>query len=72
MNNLSGARKNGNTVSKRSGHSHINGIHYYTLKAVVDNSGPENSAYAIAEVAANGDIAVTGYRRAVSMQLAEA
>ncbi len=54
------------------GHSHINGIHYYTLKAVVDNSGPENSAYAIAEVAANGDIAVTGYRRAVSMQLAEA
>ncbi len=47
-------------------YSYIKGIHYYTLRAVVEESGPENSAYAIADVAANGDITVTGYRRAVS------
>lgn len=50
-------------------HTHIHGIHYYTLKAVVDNSGPENSAYAIAEVGANGDVTVTGYRKAVSVRM---
>jgi len=53
----------------KGAHSHINGIHYYTLKAMVDGTGPENSSYAIADVARNGDITVTGYRKAVSVGL---
>jgi len=57
------------------GHNHagdynrINGIHYYTLKALVEGSGPKNNSYAIVDVKRNGDILVTGYRRAVSKKL---
>ncbi len=50
-------------------HREIEGIHYYTLKGLVDGSGEENNSYAVAEVRSNGDIAVTGYRRAVSKEL---
>ncbi len=57
------------------GHHHegrytqINGIHYYTLKALVEGQGEGNNSYALVEV--NGDPAsrVVGYRRAVSMTL---
>lgn len=49
-------------------HSLIHGIHYYTLRAVVEGSGPENSSYAIASVFPDG-IEVTGYRRAESLSL---
>ena len=52
------------------GHRQVNGIHYYTLKAVVEGSGAENNAYALVEVHPGLDITVTGYRRAVSMELA--
>ena len=45
------------------GYSYINGIHYYTLKALVEGSGKENNAYAIVEVHKNYDIVITGYRR---------
>ncbi len=48
------------------GYSQINGIHYYTLKALVEGSGKENNAYATVEVKRNGDIVVRGYRKAVS------
>ena len=41
----------------------INGIHYYTIPAAVEGSGPENSAYVIMKVQNNGDINMTGYRR---------
>ncbi len=47
----------------KGGHHEINGIHYYTMKAVVDNSGPENNSYAILEVNRSGDLTVKGYRR---------
>lgn len=50
-------------------YSNIAGIHYYTLKALVEGSGPENNSYAIAEVLPDGSIAITGYRKAVSKQL---
>jgi len=50
-------------------YSFINGIHYYTLKAVVEGSGPENNAYAVVDVHPNLNLTVTGYRRAVSMEL---
>ncbi len=51
-------------------HSQIEGIHYYTLKAVVEGPGEEDNAYAIVEVRPDGCIIVTGYRKAVSRQLA--
>ena len=51
------------------GYSFINGIHYYTLKAVVEGSGPENNAYAVVDVHPGLNLTVTGYRRAVSMEL---
>ena len=50
-------------------YSNIAGIHYYTLKALVEGSGPENNSYAIAEVHPDGSIIITGYRKAVSKQL---
>jgi predicted phosphodiesterase len=60
------------------GHNHagyyslIEGIHYYTLKAMVDGSGGENSAYAIVEVKADNSIVVTGYRKAMSKKMMRA
>ncbi len=50
-------------------YSHINGIHYYTLKGMIEGHGVGNSAYAIVEVHPDGDVAVTGYRKAPSMEL---
>jgi alkaline phosphatase len=57
------------------GHHHagdyslINGIHYYTLIAVVEGAGFENSAYAIIEIDSESNITVTGYRQAESKEL---
>jgi predicted MPP superfamily phosphohydrolase len=51
------------------GYSLINGIHYYTLKSVIEGSGLENSSYAIVEADASFNLAVTGYRRAESRRL---
>jgi len=53
-----------------AGHySHIEGIHYYTLKAMVEGSGEKNNSYAIVDVSVENNIAVTGYRRAESKNL---
>jgi hypothetical protein len=59
------------------GHHHeggyrcIDGIHYYTLRAMVEGHGPDNSSYAIVEIRQpNGNVIVTGYRTAPSMELA--
>ena len=54
------------------GYSLIEGIHYYTLKAVVEGPGPENNSYAIVEVRPDMSIAITGYRKAVGKQFAPA
>jgi hypothetical protein len=57
------------------GHDHggrhrvVNGIHYYTLKAVIEGSGEDNNAYAVVEIHKGGDMTVTGYRKAVSEKL---
>jgi predicted phosphodiesterase len=53
-------------------YSRIKGIHYYTLKALVEGPGPENNSYAIIEVRPDMSITVTGYRKAVDKQLAPA
>lgn len=65
----------GKVLAVFQGHRHtggyalIRGIHYYTLKAMVEGSGAENSSYAIVEVDGQGNITVTGYRRAESRQM---
>ncbi|MBD0404929.1 metallophosphoesterase [Flammeovirga sp. EKP202] len=47
----------------------INNIHYMTMIAQVDYSGPENNSYSIIDVMENGEIQVSGFRRAVSKHL---
>ena len=57
------------------GHDHpgaynqVNGIHYYTQKAVVEGSGDIHNAYTIVAVDAAMNMTVTGYRMAVSKDL---
>ena len=65
--------KSGKVAAVFQGHVHegqyhlINGIHYYTLKALVEGSGKENNSYAIVSVYPDM-IKVKGFRRAESMQ----
>jgi len=54
------------------GHNIIEGIHHYTLKAMVDGSGKKNSSYAVVEITPERNIVVTGYRIAVSLDLPKA
>jgi predicted phosphodiesterase len=66
---------NKNVLAAFHGHNHvgnyslIEGIHYYTLKAVIEGSGEENNAYAIVEIY-DDRVVVTGYRKAVSTTMA--
>jgi hypothetical protein len=53
-------------------HTVLNGIHYYTLRAIIEGTGETNNAYAVVEVGANLDITVTGFRRAVSLRMEHA
>jgi predicted phosphodiesterase len=65
----------GKVLSVFQGHLHqgsysqIEGIHYYTLQAVVEGQGSENNAYAIVEVHPDNTITVTGYGKAPSREL---
>jgi alkaline phosphatase len=51
------------------GHSHqndlkdINGTHYCTLVAMIEGAGAENNGYSVLELAADGTIRLTGFRR---------
>jgi len=51
------------------GYSQIGGIYYYTLRAMVENSGQENNSYAVIEVHTDGSISICAYRKAVDMEL---
>lgn len=51
-------------------YSHINGLHYYTLKGMIEGHGEDNNAYAIVEVQSDQNITITGYRKATSVELA--
>lgn len=61
--------QSGNVVAVIQGHYHhgrracINGIPYITLPSMVDGSGPENNAYAIASLYPDGKMTVEGYGR---------
>jgi predicted phosphodiesterase len=65
--------RSGKVAAVFQGHFHegqyrfINGIHYYTLKALVDGEGAGNSSYALVEITPV-NIRVKGFRRAESMQ----
>jgi predicted phosphodiesterase len=65
----------GKVLAVFQGHHHsgsyrnIAGIHYYTLKALVAGSGLDNNSYAVTEIHPDGNITVTGYRKAESRQL---
>jgi hypothetical protein len=65
----------GRVVAVFQGHHHeggyncLGGIHYYTLPAVVEGHGPDNSSYAIVELNPDRSLTVTGYRKAPSMKL---
>jgi hypothetical protein len=53
----------------KGAHSLINDIHYYTLRGMIEGSGPDSNAYALVDVHPDLSITVTGYRNAVSMEL---
>jgi len=67
--------RSGKVLAVFQGHDHkgaysfINGIHYYTLRAMIEGSGPDNNAYALVDVHPDWSLTVTGYRRAVSRDL---
>ena len=65
----------GNILCVIQGHVHeerynlINGIHYYSVNAVVDGDGPENSAYMIVDVYKNGRLKIEGFLRATDREM---
>jgi alkaline phosphatase len=61
--------KAGNVLAVMQGHDHeggyakINGIHYFTLKALVDGATLKNNAYAVVTIAKNGRLSLRGFGR---------
>ncbi|MHC4993667.1 MAG: metallophosphoesterase family protein [Planctomycetota bacterium] len=61
--------KSGHVQAVFQGHSHknehqqINGIHYVTLRAMVEGAGAENNGYALARFKGDGVIRIEGFRR---------
>lgn len=62
----------GKVLAVFQGHSHqndyreIGGIHYATLAAMIEGSGPENNGYSTASIRGDGSIVLTGFRRQAS------
>ena len=58
----------GKVLAVFQGHSHqndyreINRIHYCTMRAVIEGSGPENNGYSVVSVYGDGRVAVKGFR----------
>lgn len=59
----------GRVLAVLQGHYHpgdyreVKGIHYCTLSAMIEGSGPENNAYAVMDVLPGGTIRISGFRR---------
>jgi alkaline phosphatase len=59
----------GKVLAVFQGHSHNNdyndiaGIHYCTLVAMVEGSGPENNGYSVMNLASDGTIRIQGFRK---------
>jgi predicted phosphodiesterase len=68
-------QESGKVLAVFQGHHHaglysqIEGIHYYTLKAMVEGSGEKNNSYAIVDVCIENSLVVSGYRNAISKNL---
>lgn len=68
-------KQSGKVLAVFQGHRHegaysrIGGIHYYTLKGMIEGLGPENNSYAVVDVAPSGDMIVRGFRKADSLTL---
>ncbi len=68
-------RRSNKVLAVFQGHHHpgaysrIDGIHYYTLKAMVEGPGADNNSYAVIDIHKNLNITVTGYRRALNAEL---
>ena len=64
--------KSGKVIAVLQGHRHegafstINGIPYFTFKALVEGAGPWNSSYSIVDVMPDLSVRVLGYRNAES------
>ncbi len=41
----------------------IGGIHYCTMKAMIEGGGPENNAYAVMDILPGDAIRITGFRK---------
>ncbi len=65
--------KSGKVKSVLTGHDHIgglcrlNGITYYTLRAMIEGSGVEQNSYAVASFYADGAMSIRGWRTAASL-----
>lgn len=65
----------GKVLAVFQGHQHINDhreigrIHYVTLVAMVEGTGPENSAYAVLEIMRDGSMRLAGFRRQKNQDL---
>lgn len=65
----------GNVIGVFQGHYHpgslhtINNIYYYTLKAVIEGSSPENNNYAIVEIGKDLVTHIKGFRKTQSQNL---
>ena len=61
--------KSGKVVGVVQGHFHwgnygaIHGIHYCTIQAIVEGSGPENNSYAMLDVLPGDVLRLTGFRK---------
>ena len=81
VNNAEAVRRllveSGKVLAVFQGHDHsggyrlLEGIHYYTLKAMVTGKGPKNNAYALVDVLDDGSLIVTGFRRVKDRLLAK-
>ncbi|HAQ20583.1 MAG TPA: hypothetical protein DCR40_15340 [Prolixibacteraceae bacterium] len=67
--------QSGRVLGVFQGHVHeerynrINGIHYYSVNAMVDGNGPENNAYMIVDVYKDGSMEIDGFRRATDREI---
>ena len=50
-------------------YSHRNGIHYFTMKAMIESPFPKHNSYAIVEIRPNGDIFLEGFDDCVSKEM---
>jgi hypothetical protein len=67
--------ESGKVLAVLQGHEHkggyqaMGGIHYCTLQAMIEGTGPENNAYAIMDILADDAIRITGFRNQKSYDL---